>query len=108
MRKVILSSKITSQPVETKLIFFTDDLINLWSPSASTSTITPPSLDSLSLEEEIPIPIPAIDITSPYQFELLHLGIDRRLLLNRKLKLKMYRIWLQGTWRKPLTSINDA
>ncbi|KAM0749693.1 methyltransferase [Meredithblackwellia eburnea MCA 4105] len=40
--------------------------------------------------------------SSPFRFELLHLGVDRRLLLNRKKQLKMYRVWLQGRWRKPI------
>lgn len=33
-------------------------------------------------------------------FEILDLGIDRRLLVNRQRKLKMYRCWLQGHFRK--------
>ncbi|MBW0482484.1 hypothetical protein O181_022199 [Austropuccinia psidii MF-1] len=36
------------------------------------------------------------------RFELIKLVIDRRLLLNRARKLKMYRVWLQGEFRKPL------
>ncbi|KAI9851137.1 MAG: hypothetical protein M1838_004346 [Thelocarpon superellum] len=33
-------------------------------------------------------------------FEPLNLGVDRRLLVNRQRKLKMYRCWLQGRFRK--------
>jgi tRNAThr (cytosine32-N3)-methyltransferase len=33
-------------------------------------------------------------------FEILDLGVDRRLLVNRQRKLKMYRCWLQGRFRK--------
>ncbi|KAJ3021790.1 hypothetical protein HKX48_007761 [Thoreauomyces humboldtii] len=29
-------------------------------------------------------------------------GVDRRLIVNRKRELKMYRVWLQGKFRKPL------
>jgi tRNAThr (cytosine32-N3)-methyltransferase len=73
----------------------------------STST-TPPPLDSLSLEDTAststpPTTAPTIATTatsptpliSPYRFELLQLGVDRRLLLNRKKMLRMYRVWLQ-------------
>jgi len=33
-------------------------------------------------------------------FEVTQMGIDRRLLVNRKRQLKMYRVWLQGTFTK--------
>ena len=35
-------------------------------------------------------------------FEILKLGTDRRLLVNRQKQLKMYRCWMQGRFRKPL------
>jgi len=34
-------------------------------------------------------------------FEILNLGVDRRMLVNRQRKLKMYRCWMQGHFRKP-------
>lgn len=34
-------------------------------------------------------------------FEVLSLGVDRRLLVNRQKQLKMYRCWMQGRFRKP-------
>ncbi|POY76611.1 hypothetical protein BMF94_0201 [Rhodotorula taiwanensis] len=39
---------------------------------------------------------------TPYKLDLLQLGVDRRLLLNRKRQIKMFRVWMQGRWRKPL------
>jgi len=33
-------------------------------------------------------------------FTTEHLGIDRRLIVNRKRQLKMYRVWMQGKFRK--------
>ncbi|GAA5848574.1 hypothetical protein JCM8547_004557 [Rhodosporidiobolus lusitaniae] len=39
---------------------------------------------------------------TPFTLDLIQLGVDRRLLLNRKRQLKMMRVWLQGRWRKPL------
>jgi tRNAThr (cytosine32-N3)-methyltransferase len=33
-------------------------------------------------------------------FAINQLGVDRRLLVNRKRQLKMYRVWMQGQFRK--------
>ncbi len=33
-------------------------------------------------------------------FEVINLGVDRRLLVNRAKELKMYRCWMQGRFRK--------
>ncbi|KAH7189144.1 S-adenosyl-L-methionine-dependent methyltransferase [Fusarium flagelliforme] len=46
------------------------------------------STDTEAAETEIP------------RFEVENLGVDRRLLVNRASKLKMYRCWLQGRFRK--------
>ena len=34
------------------------------------------------------------------RFEIIDLGVDRRLLVNRAKQLKMYRCWMQGRFRK--------
>lgn len=42
--------------------------------------------------------------TSPFPenaFEIVSLGVDRRMLVNRQKQLKMYRCWMQGQFRKP-------
>ena len=36
------------------------------------------------------------------KFQVLNLGVDRRMLVNRQRKLKMYRCWMQGHFQKPL------
>lgn len=38
-----------------------------------------------------------------HSFEVIDLGADRRLLVNRAKQLKMYRCWMQGRFRKPET-----
>jgi len=37
-------------------------------------------------------------------FNIEQNAVDRRLIVNRGRKLKMYRVWLQGKFRKPLSS----
>ncbi|KAL9101770.1 MAG: hypothetical protein Q9163_003017 [Psora crenata] len=37
-------------------------------------------------------------------FDILSLGVDRRMLVNRQKQLKMYRCWTQGHFRKPVTN----
>ena len=44
----------------------------------------------------------AIEEPASPAFEILSLATDRRLLVNRKSQLKMYRCWMQGRFRKPL------
>ena len=35
-------------------------------------------------------------------FDILSLGVDRRMLVNRQKQLKMYRCWVQGRFKKPI------
>ena len=35
-------------------------------------------------------------------FEIVRMGTDRRLMVNRQKQLKMYRCWMQGRFRKPI------
>ena len=41
-------------------------------------------------------------------FEILSLGVDRRLLVNRAKQLKMYRCWMQGRFRKAADTTNSS
>lgn len=44
------------------------------------------------------------DLEERPAFEIVDLGADRRLLVNRQKQLKMYRCWMQGRFRKPKPS----
>lgn len=39
-------------------------------------------------------------------FEIVSLGVDRRLLVNRQKQLRMHRCWMQGRFRKPMQTRN--
>lgn len=39
-------------------------------------------------------------------FEIVSLGVDRRLLVNRQKQLRMHRCWMQARLRKPMRTIN--
>ena len=45
-------------------------------------------------------PKPEVPADRPV-FEIVNLAVDRRMLVNRQRKLKMYRCWMQGLFRKP-------
>ena len=70
------------------------------------------SLDSLSLEASkqstpkagaihpiLSQPLPLKEGSHPL-FSIQQLGVDRRLIVNRKRQLKMYRVWMQGKFCK--------
>jgi tRNAThr (cytosine32-N3)-methyltransferase len=50
----------------------------------------------------------AVSPSSDHKFEVLNLGVDRRMLVNRQRRLKMYRCWLQAKFRKPFDTAGEA
>ena len=42
------------------------------------------------------------------EFDIVDLAVDRRMLVNRQRKLKMYRCWMQGKFRKPQSGVKGA
>lgn len=55
------------------------------------------SVGELGLLETKGSPSPIAENT----FEIVSLGVDRRMLVNRQKQLKMYRCWMQGQFKKP-------
>lgn len=41
------------------------------------------------------------DVFAQPSFEVVNIDVDRRLIVNRQRRIKMYRCWLQGQFRKP-------
>ncbi|KZT00582.1 methyltransferase [Laetiporus sulphureus 93-53] len=66
----------------------------LLSPSPTSTQIHPSLLESFS---------PGIGLAHPL-FAIQQLGVDRRLIVNRKRQLKMYRVWMQAKLRKLVPS----
>nr|POE63538.1 trna(thr) (cytosine(32)-n(3))-methyltransferase [Quercus suber] len=70
----------------TRVYFFTEDELNdIWSARTSNEE-----------GDENP------------GLEVLNLAVDRRMLVNRQRKLKMYRCWMQGHFRKLMTNNDDV
>ncbi|KAL9115358.1 MAG: hypothetical protein Q9227_000679 [Pyrenula ochraceoflavens] len=42
------------------------------------------------------------DIVHTSQFDILNLDVDRRMIVNRSRRIKMYRCWIQGRFKKPI------
>ena len=70
----------------TRVYFFEEpELREIWSGDIPVS-------NKEGEEAAGPIKVPGL--------EVLNLGVDRRMLVNRQRKIKMYRCWMQGRFRK--------
>jgi len=61
---------------------------------------TPPPYPTTPVLVNPILPTPFKDCSSQPLFAIEQLGVDRRLIVNRKRQLKMYRVWMQGKFRK--------
>ncbi|KAG5799987.1 hypothetical protein H9Q69_000955 [Fusarium xylarioides] len=93
----------------TRVYFFNrDQLADIWTGKMAgedvKATLEPATTDSTAEAENGTDAAQNSDIdeikTEIPLFEVEKLGVDRRLLVNRASKLKMYRCWLQGRFRK--------
>jgi tRNAThr (cytosine32-N3)-methyltransferase len=99
----------------TRVYFFEqEELRDIWSgnmpPNAFPQEPTESSADDVAekLEATQLSDTPVGDAEKPPSFEITNLGVDRRMLVNRQRKLKMYRCWMQGRFQKPLSPSTDA
>lgn len=91
----------------TRVYFFDEDqLKELWSVPCKTGNTESSNLEKGS---------PAQDADSsdrPHnmgsKFDIVHFGVDRRMLVNRQRRLKMYRCWMQAVFRKPSEQLHPT
>lgn len=91
----------------TRVYFFDEDeLRNLWAGRGGTEERkAAPESDSAVERAQNGISELSVEkskeSTSLPKFEIVNFGVDRRMLVNRRRRLKMYRCWMQGLFRKP-------
>ncbi|KAI0544113.1 S-adenosyl-L-methionine-dependent methyltransferase [Xylaria curta] len=85
----------------TRVYFFEkDELARIWSGVFDAETSADEDKDGTSeTTPNAPQRPSTVKAQSPL-FDIEELGVDRRMLVNRAKKLKMYRCWMQGRFRK--------
>lgn len=99
----------------TRVYFFEqEELAHIWTgnlpPNAQAEVAAEePAVDDLTEKlEETSLTYKQADTSKTPAFEILNLGVDRRMLVNRQRKLKMYRCWMQGRFRKPASASEET
>ncbi|KAI0914115.1 methyltransferase [Ustulina deusta] len=85
----------------TRVYFFEkDELARIWSGVFEEETPTSETKNGTNETAPDPIPQKPSAARESQLFDVEELGVDRRMLVNRAKKLKMYRCWMQGSFRK--------
>ncbi|EEH04070.1 actin filament binding protein [Histoplasma capsulatum G186AR] len=88
----------------TRVYFFEkDELAHIWG-RWSPETGIPESSESRAADSANSAP----DVPDDSGFEILALGVDQRLIVNRQRKLKMYRCWMQGRFQKKKAKLQSS
>ncbi|KAI0430831.1 methyltransferase [Xylaria sp. FL1042] len=85
----------------TRVYFFEkDELSRIWRGIFEKDTPVSGNEDETSETSPDPLPQEPSTTKESQLFDIEELGVDRRMLVNRAKKLKMYRCWMQGRFRK--------
>ncbi|KXJ93151.1 S-adenosyl-L-methionine-dependent methyltransferase [Microdochium bolleyi] len=85
----------------TRVYFFEkDELCDIWRGLNQPSAANPPSTGEEAEKPAEEAQTPAVETSATDFFEVEEIHFDRKLLVNRARKLKMYRCWLQARFRK--------
>jgi tRNAThr (cytosine32-N3)-methyltransferase len=85
----------------TRVYFFDEaELKSLWSSHHKTG-------DDQQLDPEEDPALPDMPNDPRVNFDIVDFGVDRRMLVNRKRRLKMYRCWMQAVFKKPVLLSQD-
>ena len=101
----------------TRVYFFSkEELSAIWGATPSPSQGLEHVSNAASISER-PSHVPGIVVqtqdddhignSKKSSFNILSLGVDRRMLVNRKRELKMHRCWMQGRFQKPFSEVAD-
>ncbi|KAK4615909.1 tRNA(Thr) (cytosine(32)-N(3))-methyltransferase [Fulvia fulva] len=83
----------------TRVYFFEEqELRDIWGSGSDADVADAAEKDGPKTEDQARRPA----------FEIANLAVDRRMLVNRQRKLKMYRCWMQGLFRKPAVISGNA
>ncbi|GAP89171.1 putative actin binding protein [Rosellinia necatrix] len=87
----------------TRVYFFEkDELAQIWGGEFNQGVCAGEQDGARETTLEAPAQEPSAAVRKSQLFDIEELGVDRRMLVNRAKKLKMYRCWMQGRFRKKI------
>ena len=87
----------------TRVYFFEqDELEEIWGGKMKTPETSQNGDDEALAAKTAELDVKETDLRGRRpEFDIAHFGVDRRMLVNRQRRLKMYRCWMQAVFKKP-------